>query len=44
MLSNLVKGANSSLNVAVFGGHGFIGRYLLNDLGKEKTFIFCSVV
>lgn len=29
------KSSNSGLTVAVFGGHGFLGRYLLNDLGKN---------
>jgi hypothetical protein len=29
------RSSNSGLSVAVFGAYGFVGRYLVNDLGKN---------
>jgi hypothetical protein len=39
-----VRSATSNLTVTVFGGNGFVGRYLLNSLGCYFHYLFCYII
>lgn len=32
------RSSNSGITATVFGGYGFIGRYFVNELGKNRLF------